>query len=94
MCVADMSGVVANTLQRQHLLRGRQPGHVLSVSAMPYIGLLCINMATSVLPAAAWGTAGQQRTDDSSIQGQGHQDVIGCDSVVCLLVAASLRHIH
>lgn len=55
-----MSGVVADAVQRQHLLRGRQPGHVLPVPSMPYICVLRSNMATSLLPPAAGRTAGQR----------------------------------
>lgn len=61
---------------------------------MPYIDLLRVNMATSMLPTAARGTAGQQGNNDPPLQGQGYQDVAGGDSALRLLVAASLRHIH
>ena len=58
--VADVSGVVADAVQRQHLLRGRQSGHVLSVPVMPYIRLLRTDLETGLLPPAAGGTAGQR----------------------------------
>lgn len=85
---------MAHSIQRERVLRRRQPRDVLPTSTVAHQFLLLPHLEESLLPHSSRRAPGQRPHARPPVQSQGHQDAARRDSVVRLLLAATVRHHH